>query len=193
MIAAWQMIFGAVPLFLLGLIVEGSPLHFHWTGRALFCLLYLALIGSALAFLLLYWLLPRMPVNNLQTISLITPPGRGGDRLAGGRRDVFALVAARRRVRPGGCLDDFSQGARRWQRGTECEALAPRLMHDHSTSLHAARGDRCRTPWTFHRNPPLLLRKCRRPKTAAPAARWAASACSWWRSVSSPCCWLAAG
>jgi probable blue pigment (indigoidine) exporter len=39
------------------------------------CLLYLALIGSALTFLLLYWLLPRMQVNNLQTISLITPPG----------------------------------------------------------------------------------------------------------------------
>jgi drug/metabolite transporter (DMT)-like permease len=75
MLAAWQMIFGAVPLFSLGLIVEGSPLHFHWTGRAFLCLLYLALVGSALAFLLLYWLLPRMPVNNLQTISLITPPG----------------------------------------------------------------------------------------------------------------------
>ena len=42
---------------------------------AWFCLLYLAVIGSALTFLLLYWLLPRMPVNNLQTISLITPPG----------------------------------------------------------------------------------------------------------------------
>jgi drug/metabolite transporter (DMT)-like permease len=32
-------------------------------------------IGSALTFLLLYWLLPRMSVTNLQTISLITPPG----------------------------------------------------------------------------------------------------------------------
>jgi drug/metabolite transporter (DMT)-like permease len=31
--------------------------------------------GSALTFLLLYWLLPRMSVTNLQTISLITPPG----------------------------------------------------------------------------------------------------------------------
>ncbi|HMJ06665.1 MAG TPA: EamA family transporter [Chthoniobacterales bacterium] len=75
MIAAWQMICGAIPLFLLGLLVEGNPLRFHWSGRALFCLLYLALVGSALAFLLLYWLLPRMEVNKLQTISLITPPG----------------------------------------------------------------------------------------------------------------------
>jgi probable blue pigment (indigoidine) exporter len=41
----------------------------------LFCLLYLAVIGSALTFLLLYWLLPRMTVAQLQSISLITPPG----------------------------------------------------------------------------------------------------------------------
>lgn len=75
MLAAWQMIFGTVPLLSLGLIVEGNPLHFRWTGMAIFCLLYLAVIGSALTFLLLYWLLPRIPVNNLQTISLITPPG----------------------------------------------------------------------------------------------------------------------
>lgn len=75
MIAAWQMIFGTVPLLSLGLIHDGNPLRFHWSALALVCLLYLAIIGSALAFLLLYWLLPRIPVNNLQTISLITPPG----------------------------------------------------------------------------------------------------------------------
>lgn len=75
MIAAWQMIFGTVPLLSLGLIHDGNPLRFHWSALAIVCLLYLAIVGSALAFLLLYWLLPRMPVNNLQTISLITPPG----------------------------------------------------------------------------------------------------------------------
>lgn len=75
MIAAWQMIFGTVPLLGVGLVQDGNPLRFHWSGVAIVCLLYLAIIGSALAFLLLYWLLPRMPVNNLQTISLITPPG----------------------------------------------------------------------------------------------------------------------
>ncbi len=75
MIAAWQMIFGTVPLLSLGLIHDGNPLRFHWSALAIICLLYLAIVGSALAFLLLYWLLPRMPVNNLQTISLITPPG----------------------------------------------------------------------------------------------------------------------
>jgi drug/metabolite transporter (DMT)-like permease len=75
MLAAWQMIFGTAPLLLIGFVVDGNPLHFHWTRMSIFCLFYLAIIGSALTFLLLYWLLPRMTVTNLQTISLITPPG----------------------------------------------------------------------------------------------------------------------
>src|SRR5213080_850168 len=75
MIAAWQMIFGAAPLLVTGLVVEGNPLRFHWSALSIFCLLYLAVIGSALTFLLLYWLLPRMSVAKLQTVSLITPPG----------------------------------------------------------------------------------------------------------------------
>ena len=75
MLAAWQMIFGTAPLLLLGFAVDGNPARFHWTPSALFCLLYLAVIGSALTFLLLYWLLPRLTVAQLQSISLITPPG----------------------------------------------------------------------------------------------------------------------
>ena len=75
MIAAWQMIFGTVPLLVLGWLVEGNPNRFHWTTMSIFCLLYLAIIGSALTFLLLYWLLPQMQATNLQTVSLITPPG----------------------------------------------------------------------------------------------------------------------
>jgi drug/metabolite transporter (DMT)-like permease len=75
MLAAWQMIFGIAPLLLLGLVVDGNPARFHWTAMSVFCLLYLAVIGSALTFLLLYWLLPRLTVAQLQSISLITPPG----------------------------------------------------------------------------------------------------------------------
>ncbi len=96
MLAAWQMIFGVVPLLLLGFALDGNPLHFHWTGRAILCLLYLAVVGSSFTFLLLYWLLPRMSVTNLQTISLITPPGAiaigwafGGERLS-----VWSLLGA---------------------------------------------------------------------------------------------------
>lgn len=89
MLAAWQMIFGIIPLLFLGLMLDGNPLRFHWTGRAIFCLLYLAVFGSSFAFLLLYWLMPRMSVTKLQTIALITPPGAivlgwafGGEQLS---------------------------------------------------------------------------------------------------------------
>lgn len=75
MIAAWQMIFGILPLLVMGFFVDGNPIYFHWTKTAVFCLLYLAILGSAFTFVLLYWLLPLMSVTNLQTISLITPPG----------------------------------------------------------------------------------------------------------------------
>ena len=96
MLAAWQMIFGVVPLLFVGLTMDGNPLHLHWTGRAILSLLYLAVIGSSFTFLLLYWLMPRMSVTNLQTISLITPPGAialgwafGGERLS-----AWSLVGA---------------------------------------------------------------------------------------------------
>src|SRR5437879_532189 len=75
MLAAWQMIFGIAPLLVLGFAVDGNPARFHWTTTAIFCLFYLAIIGSALTFLLLYWLLPRLTIAQLQSISLITPPG----------------------------------------------------------------------------------------------------------------------
>src|SRR5882724_5405800 len=68
MLAAWQMTFGIAPLLVLGFALDGNPARFHWTAVALFCLLYLAVIGSALTFLLLYWLLPRLTVAQLQSI-----------------------------------------------------------------------------------------------------------------------------
>ena len=96
MLAAWQMIFGTAPLLLLGALVDGNPLRFRWTAMALFCLLYLALIGSALTFVLLYWLMPRMTVTRLQTISLITPPGAIalGWALGGESLSAWSLLGA---------------------------------------------------------------------------------------------------
>ncbi len=96
MLAAWQMFFGTVPLIVLGFAVDGNPARFHWTPMSIFCLLYLAVIGSALTFLLLYWLLPRMTVTNLQTISLITPPGAVmlGWLLGGETFPVWSLLGA---------------------------------------------------------------------------------------------------
>ncbi len=119
MIAAWQMIFGTIPMLALGAVVEGNPLRFHWSGMALFCLFYLAVIGSALTFLLLYWLLPRMSVTNLQTISLITPAGAvafgwllGGETfsllsLAGGMLVLAGVWAIFRKVEPAKVRDEY--------------------------------------------------------------------------------------
>ena len=80
----------------LGAIVDGNPARFHWTTMSIFCLLYLAIIGSSLTFLLLYWLLPRMSVTNLQTISLITPPGAVmlGWALGGEKFPLWSLFGA---------------------------------------------------------------------------------------------------
>ncbi len=96
MLAAWQMIFGMIPMLVFGFVTEGNPLRFHWTPLAIVCLLYLAIIGSSLTFLLLYWLLPRISSTKLNTIALITPPGAvalgwlfGGERLP-----LIALLGA---------------------------------------------------------------------------------------------------
>jgi drug/metabolite transporter (DMT)-like permease len=96
MLAAWQMIFGTIPLLALAFAIDGNPARLHWSATAIFCLLYLALIGSALTFILLYWLMPRMTVTRLQTISLITPPGAIalGWALGGERLSAWSLLGA---------------------------------------------------------------------------------------------------
>jgi len=67
---AVQMGVGVIPMLALGLLAEGNPLRFHWTGRAVFSLLYLAFVGSALTFVLLYWLIQRMQVTRTMLIPL---------------------------------------------------------------------------------------------------------------------------
>ena len=74
MISAWQMLFALVPLLLIGFWYEGNPIGFHWSKTAVACLLYLSLVGSVATFLMFYWLMNRIAVTNLLTISLVTPP-----------------------------------------------------------------------------------------------------------------------
>ncbi len=74
LVAAWQMFFGAIPLLVVGLWREGNPTKFAWNPVSLGCLMYLALVGSSVAFLLYYWLMRRIALNKLQAISLIIPP-----------------------------------------------------------------------------------------------------------------------
>ena len=72
-LAAGQMLFGLIPLLLLGIPLEGNPLRFHWTGMAVAALFYLAIVGSVIAFLLYYWLIQNMDVTNTMLIALVTP------------------------------------------------------------------------------------------------------------------------
>jgi drug/metabolite transporter (DMT)-like permease len=72
-LAAGQMFFGLLLLLLVGIPLEGNPLRFHWTPMALIALLYLAVVGSVIAFLLYYWLVLNMNVTNSMLIALVTP------------------------------------------------------------------------------------------------------------------------
>lgn len=72
-LAAGQMVFGFGPLLAIGIPMEGNPLNFHWTTKAVFCLLYLVVVGSVIAFALYYWLLRNMDVTNTMLIALVTP------------------------------------------------------------------------------------------------------------------------
>jgi drug/metabolite transporter (DMT)-like permease len=72
-LAAGQMVFGLIPLLLIGIPLEGNPLKFHWTGVAVISLLYLAIVGTVVAFLLYYWLMHNMDVTKTMLIALVTP------------------------------------------------------------------------------------------------------------------------
>lgn len=72
-LAAGQMVFGLIPLLLIGIPIEGNPLKFHWTPIALISLLYLAIVGTVIAFLLYYWLMRNMDVTKTMLIALVTP------------------------------------------------------------------------------------------------------------------------
>jgi len=72
-LAAGQMFFGLIPLLLIGIPLEGNPFKFHWTGRAVIALFYLAIVGSVIAFILYYWLVHNMDVTKSMLIALVTP------------------------------------------------------------------------------------------------------------------------
>jgi drug/metabolite transporter (DMT)-like permease len=67
-----QMIVGFVPLLLIGISVEGNPFDLNWTPKAILSLLYLALVGSSLAFAVLYWLIKNMEVTKTQLMPLLS-------------------------------------------------------------------------------------------------------------------------
>jgi drug/metabolite transporter (DMT)-like permease len=68
-----QMICGLAPIVAYGLIVEGNPFAFHWSFKALAAVLYLAIVGTVVAFWLFYWLLSRVESTLAMMISVVTP------------------------------------------------------------------------------------------------------------------------
>src|SRR4051794_24656501 len=72
-LAAGQMMFGLIPLLLIGIPLEGNPIKFHWTSMAIVSLFYLAIVGSVIAFYSYYWLIRNMKVTDTMMIALVTP------------------------------------------------------------------------------------------------------------------------
>jgi drug/metabolite transporter (DMT)-like permease len=68
--SAVQIVVGFVPMLAIGIPLEGNPLHYDWSPRAIVAVVYLALVGSSLTFVLLYWLMQRMQVTRTQMIPL---------------------------------------------------------------------------------------------------------------------------
>ncbi|MEN3326892.1 MAG: hypothetical protein V7638_1699 [Acidobacteriota bacterium] len=70
---AGQMLFGLLLLLVASVTLEGNPVRYHWTPMAVIALLYLATVGSVIAFLLYYWLILNMDVTKSMLIALVTP------------------------------------------------------------------------------------------------------------------------
>jgi len=72
-LAGGQMLFGLIPLLLIGIPLEGNPFNYRWTAIAVLSLFYLAIVGTVVAFLLYYWLMHNMDVTKTMLIALVTP------------------------------------------------------------------------------------------------------------------------
>jgi drug/metabolite transporter (DMT)-like permease len=65
-----QTLVGAAFLAALALLFEqGAPLR--WTESSVFAMAYLSLFGTAMTFVGLFWLIPRVPVAVIGTIPLV--------------------------------------------------------------------------------------------------------------------------
>ncbi len=73
-LAGLQMAVTGIVLFGLGATLEGHPGRLQWTLSAFTSLMYLALVGSAFAFSLFYWLLKHMTVTKTLSVMLTHPP-----------------------------------------------------------------------------------------------------------------------
>jgi len=70
LLTAMQMVAGVLPLLVAAWAVEGNALAAPWTPLAVAAMLYLAWVGSALPFVLLYWLYKHMSATRVSLIAL---------------------------------------------------------------------------------------------------------------------------
>lgn len=68
-----QMLCGLPAIIVYSLVAEGNPFTFHWTWKAVGCVLYLTIAGTIAAFWLYYWLLGKIESTKAMMISLVTP------------------------------------------------------------------------------------------------------------------------
>jgi drug/metabolite transporter (DMT)-like permease len=101
-----QLLTGAVPLLVAGMLLEGSPLSLRWTPMALVSLGYLAFFGSALAFVIWYRLIRAIKVTTAQLLpfvntlvavilgAVVLGEEHGWRALAGGAAILLGLAVA---------------------------------------------------------------------------------------------------
>lgn len=68
-----QMLWGLPLIIVYSLVQEGNPLNYHWSWRAVLCILYLTILGTIAAFWLYYVLLSKIESTKAMMISLVTP------------------------------------------------------------------------------------------------------------------------
>lgn len=92
-LSAWQMLFGALGLGVVGWMA-GERSDFLWTSRALAGFLYLTVMASAVAFSLYYWLLRRTSSVTVSSMVYLTPfVALAGDRLVFDRPLTWEALA----------------------------------------------------------------------------------------------------
>jgi drug/metabolite transporter (DMT)-like permease len=64
---------GCIPLLIGGSLLEGSLFHLEWTARGVGVVLYLAVVGSALAFGIMYWLFRHMAITKIMSVGFVNP------------------------------------------------------------------------------------------------------------------------
>ncbi|MGI8668295.1 MAG: DMT family transporter [Aridibacter sp.] len=68
-----QMLCGILPILIMALVKEGSPLKYNYSWTAIISVLYLSILGTVLTFWLYYWLLDKIESTKAMTIALVTP------------------------------------------------------------------------------------------------------------------------